>query len=615
MKNRNKKVTTYFILFSLLLIGIIYAILQANLQINGIAKIKSNSWDIHFDNIEINENSVSIGENDSAATIDPNNNCKIDFEVTLSLPGDFYEFTVDVVNAGTIDGMIGELNKSIKVNNEIVSEIPDFLEYSITYEDGMEIIQNHALNAGTTETYLVRLEFRSDIEELPEATTVVTTLEPHFIQKDSGAIMPNHPKLLLDTIAENAVIDSVVSTYVTNENGVQLNAISSDTNGKGIYLRAETENDNYPIYYYRGDVDNNHLIFANFCWRIVRTTDTGGVKLLYDGVPSNGECNNTEKDTRISTGNTTFNTYTSGPAYVGYMYGDGYTYSTANGTNWYYGPDVTYANGVYTLTAKGSYGVEAKSTISGTNLNYHHYTCGSTTDTTCTSVRYVYYVSSSTAYYITLSNGIKIEDALSEMLTNSSNSYDSTIKRVIDNWYRSNMTDYTSYLEDTIYCNDRSISSLGGWNPNGGATNGSNREYDSLIYNGYNRACKTYNPTLNCASKNDSFTVSESAIGNGKLTYPVGLLTSDEVMLAGGKCNTDNTSYYLNSGTYYWLASPFYFYRQYAFDFVMHSSSGTLSAVFTSVAYTYGVRPVVSLKLGTKISGGTGTSSDPYVVK
>ena len=112
MRTNKKQITTTFILCSLLLIGVVYAILQANLQINGIAKISSNTWDIHFDNIQINTNSVAIGENDSPATIDPENNCKVDFEVTLSLPGDFYEFTVDVVNSGTIDGMIGELNKT-----------------------------------------------------------------------------------------------------------------------------------------------------------------------------------------------------------------------------------------------------------------------------------------------------------------------------------------------------------------------------------------------------------------------------------------------------------------------------------------------------------------------
>ncbi|MBQ3306640.1 MAG: DUF285 domain-containing protein [Bacilli bacterium] len=201
---KRKKPTSSIMVLILLIIGVVYAILQANLQINGVAKIKSNSWDVHFDHIQINENSISIGENDSAAVIDPENNCKIDFEVTLSLPGDFYEFTVDVVNAGTIDAMIGTLNKTLKVNNEIVSEVPNYLNYSITYEDGVEILPNHLLSAGNTETYLVRLEFRSDIEELPEATTVVTTLEPQYIQADDTAIYPDHliqPKVpVTDTI-------------------------------------------------------------------------------------------------------------------------------------------------------------------------------------------------------------------------------------------------------------------------------------------------------------------------------------------------------------------------------------------------------------------------------
>ena len=187
MRRSNKKVTTYFILFSLLLIGVVYAILQANLQINGVAKIQANTWDIHFDNIQVNANSVSIGENDSQATIDPENNCKVDFEVTLSIPGDFYEFTIDVVNAGTIDGMIGELNKTLKVNNEVVSTIPNYLEYSITYEDESNILENHLLRSGTTEKYKVLLKYRYDIEELPEAATISTSLEPQFIQADNSA--------------------------------------------------------------------------------------------------------------------------------------------------------------------------------------------------------------------------------------------------------------------------------------------------------------------------------------------------------------------------------------------------------------------------------------------
>ena len=188
MNRRNQKITTYFVILSLLVIGIVYAILQANLQINGIAKIKSNSWDIHFNNIQVNEDSVSIGTGDSPATIDPENNCKIDFEVTLSLPGDFYEFTVDVVNAGTIDGMIGSLTTSLKVDNVVVDTVPDYLNYTVTYEDGSEILEIHLLEKNKQETYKVRLEFRTDIEELPETTTISTSLEPVFIQADDTAI-------------------------------------------------------------------------------------------------------------------------------------------------------------------------------------------------------------------------------------------------------------------------------------------------------------------------------------------------------------------------------------------------------------------------------------------
>ena len=207
MKYNKKQVTIYFILFSLLLIGVVYAILQANLQINGTAKIKANTWDIHFNNIVVNENSVSIGENDSGATIDPNDNCKVDFEVTLSLPGDFYEFTVDVVNAGTIDGMIGTLNKMLKVNSEVVSETPDYLNYSVTYSDGDEILENHKLDAGFTETYKVRLEFKMDIEELPEATTIVTSLAPQYLQADSTAVYR------ADADFATSSWDEIVKTY------------------------------------------------------------------------------------------------------------------------------------------------------------------------------------------------------------------------------------------------------------------------------------------------------------------------------------------------------------------------------------------------------------------
>ena len=410
---------------------------------------------------------------------------------------------------------------------------------------------------------------------------------------------------------EQMTLYNKVASQADLNTTIDFSQVSSDTNGKGVYRFPGTENNTYPVYYYRGDIDNNHVKFANFCWKIVRTTDTGGVKLIYDGVPSNeGVCNNTGTDTHISTTDTAFNTNYKSPADVGYMYGTRYAYASATGTNWYYAPDVTYANGTYTLTNKTisgtTYNVETKSTISGTNLNYQHYTCGSTTATTCTSVRYVYYVSSSTAYYITLTNGKKVEDALSEMFSNTT---DSTIKTAIDTWYQSNMTSYTSYLEDTIYCNDRSIGTLNGWDPDGGNVTGSTWTDYSLIFSGYNRAYSTYQPSLGCTNVNDAFTVSKSEKGNGKLTYPVGLLTSDEAMLAGMKGGSGGTNY-LNNSTNYWLGSPDNFYRTTSSEFNVYSGN----LYNGNVTSTNGARAAVSLKPGMKISGGDGSSLTPYEI-
>ena len=420
-----------------------------------------------------------------------------------------------------------------------------------------------------------------------------------------GELRAKISETLYTMMADNAVLDNTTSDFVTNSNGVQFNAISSDTNGKGLYIRAGTENDAHPILYYRGAVDNNNVLFAGFCWKIVRTTSTGGTKLIYNGLPSgtnNNECTNTTgTDTQLAS-TSKFNSHSDSPADVGYMYGTRYTYSFATGTGWYYAPDVTYSNGTYTLVSKGSYNVETKSDIRWANLKYHHYTCGSATETACTSVRYVYYVPDETAYYITLTNGKKVEDALDEMFTNTN---DSTIKTTIDTWYASNMTSYTNKLEDTPYCNDRTIYQLNGWNPNGGSTT------SYLYFNAYGRTQSPYTPSLTC-NTNDAFTVSAST-GNGKLTYPVGLLTADEIMLAGGKRGTSNSTYYLYTNRAWGSGSPYDFNDIDAYEFSV-LSLGNLNYYYVTNAF--GVRPAVSLKPGTKFaSGGTGISTNPYVVE
>ena len=102
----------------------------------------------------------------------------------------------------------------------------------------------------------------------------------------------------------------------------------------GIYYVEKTINDKNPIYYYRGAVTNNNVLFANFCWKIVRTTETGGVKLLYNGTPTNGQCNGTNPI--LDVGYIAFNTSYTNAEDMRYIHEDG-TNSNIKGVvdSWY----------------------------------------------------------------------------------------------------------------------------------------------------------------------------------------------------------------------------------------------------------------------------------------
>ena len=349
-----------------------------------------------------------------------------------------------------------------------------------------------------------------------------------------------------------------------------------------------------PVYYYNGAVEDNNVLFGGFCWKIVRTTDTGGVKLIYNGVQTNGSCNNTGTDSQI--GESAFNSSRSSPAYVGYMYNTVYKYSSksmSSKSNIVFGNSFTYSGGTYTLTdtmtvATWSSGYKT--------INNNHYTCF-TTGTTCSSLYYVYNTTSSYARYITLTGGKSVGDALNEMLfADDVNKTNSTMKTYIETWYENNMTEYTSYLEDTTYCNDRSILNLNGWNPNGGSTS------SYLQFKNYNT-----NYSLVCGSVTDQFRV-----GNTKapLKYPVGLLTAPEVWLAYK--DASYSTYYLNTGNLYWLGSPGSFNHRYAYGRHVYSS-GLLSG--NSVDNSYGARLAVSLKPGTGYISGDGTYTSPFLIE
>ena len=387
---------------------------------------------------------------------------------------------------------------------------------------------------------------------------------------------------------------------------------SSEDGTKGIYTTTNTDN-GVPVYYYRGAVDNNHVIFANFCWRIVRTTETGGVKLIYDGVPSNGECNNTGEATTI--GNIEFNTRYASPAYVGYMYNIAYEadvkdITTLSGSV-VFGNDVTYDSSTgkytlidtYTLTEPSNWSTEY-STIA----SKYHYTCFNSS-TSCQKVNYIHIIYSKNkyAYYFTLTDGKKPIDLLNEMFEGDINVKESNVKIKIDEWYKANMINYTSKLEDIAFCSDRTYDI--GYNTSGWNKDYSN--YNTWLYFGSATRLEDKKPSLVCPRQIDKFTVSADN-GNGDLTYSVGMITVEEVTFAGGVVWKTNTSYYLYNGINNRLFSPSDFYNIYALHFHL-LSPGDIDT--TNVLNQYGVRPVLSLKQGIVLSSGTGTATDPFIVE
>lgn len=162
-KKRNRRVgySLVIVLLLLLFIGFGYAFLSQTLEISGTTGIGSSSWDVHFEDLRVTSGSVTAT---SAATIDTNKT-SVNFEVPLSMPGDFYEFTVNVVNKGTIPAKV-----SAKPTLSGVSTDQDvYVNYTVTYSDNTEIAADDKLDAGATATFKVRVEYDENItsDQLP----------------------------------------------------------------------------------------------------------------------------------------------------------------------------------------------------------------------------------------------------------------------------------------------------------------------------------------------------------------------------------------------------------------------------------------------------------------
>ena len=329
-------------------------------------------------------------------------------------------------------------------------------------------------------------------------------------------------------------------------------------------------------YYFRGNVINNYVQFANKCWRIVRVTGDGSIKLVLH----NDNVNNVASPCASSNNSTS-------AAFARYS---GTTYETKYNEQ---RNDNTYVGFMYGTAGANKYA----ETHANTNK--------------------------------------------------------STILQNLETWYKNNLATYESKLADTIWCNDKSTKTnqtkiQTSLNTTTNKLNKYSSNYPGLgygtnytLYSGRQRARSNYvytdtsynrygpvgtGPTLICPLDNDGgklskLTVSDTINGNGALDYKIGLLTVDEVLYAGSidfygyktlNYSDSSINNYLkeNASNWYWSFSPDHFS---GVAFVLHVGDDGY-VVDNRVTDASGLRPAVSLTSATTISGGNGTSSNPFIV-
>ena len=345
-------------------------------------------------------------------------------------------------------------------------------------------------------------------------------------------------------------------TTVSGNNGKDNNGNTGLGDGtKGIY---KAEDDFGTSYYFRGAVENNYVKFGKYKSDYENIAQAGD-DMYWRIIRINGD----GSIRMIYAGTSAYaNGDTNQDSYIGYS-----KYNTNYQDNGYVG----YMYGNFTTP---------------TNCN----TDNSTGITTCTG--------GSTSY----------EEA-------HANINDSNIKTFIDNWYNNNLKDYAYAIEDTIYCNDRSIAPVD--NYAGFTFTKTGKGIENTAYSNALRNYAEHTPSLKCVNKNDRFTVNNS-IGNAKLTNPIALISTDEAYMAGAftynfidDSYITNTDFYLYSGDWYWTLTPFAAAGGRAgVDYVI--DVGFLDNYYV-VNFTSGVRPVVSLS-SDAISGGRGTMDDPWIV-
>ncbi len=181
-ERRTKALVVVVLLVVVAGLTVAFAALSATLNINGTAYLDAAKWGIRFENLS-SPTKIGSANVTGTAKIEESKSAEItDMNVSLSIPGDKIVYTVDLVNKGTINAKIDNIERT-----QLTSEQQKYLTFKVTDKNGKEISQDDILSAGETKSLTITIEFIKDLtkEDLPKQTSTISlSYKLNFVQTD-----------------------------------------------------------------------------------------------------------------------------------------------------------------------------------------------------------------------------------------------------------------------------------------------------------------------------------------------------------------------------------------------------------------------------------------------
>ena len=184
-----KKNTQLFVIaalsFAILFMSVGFAGYASTLNINGTATVQSNKWSVHFVDTSYAETTGSVEASSHTVT-----GTSVTYAATLEKPGDFYEFTINVINDGTFDALLSGLTLST-----LTTAQQKYLTYTVTYDStpytatqtGLSLSLPHT-SGSNTKAVKVRVAYiqPENSADLPQSSVDVTlTASLNYVQDES----------------------------------------------------------------------------------------------------------------------------------------------------------------------------------------------------------------------------------------------------------------------------------------------------------------------------------------------------------------------------------------------------------------------------------------------